>query len=891
MGLAEEFDADVVTLDAQDLAQLAGDYLGEGPEPTPHSIRSLGYETYKYGTDFAHEIEDLATDETLLSAVEEDIQNGMGGGLPGGMGEVSENPAFRVISFGGKMSPKRAIARLAEVISNGQVAPGPLSNIVGSGVASAGIQTGRTQTQSEIQLEDLKLSTLLEALVDANELKRSREPTKKSTVGTIKELTSGPSSGAASKKPKFFEFSISDEGTELDFSAALTDVQREHSSLEVRIRDSQPHTALPDRPKIIYIRDIKELNGTAYGSRIIQKLEDIVRKQRNAGQSVMILGTTSSLDLTPELTATAVRELQADGQAGFARTIVVPVLGESHDNFFAEARMTDASSIAKNALMQQSLSETEKIKFLRVNLRHIEDMMRNLDPEASRNVQQMQVKPFLSMFSEQYRWRVLTYDEVHRISLTAFGLHQLEPSHGLLNWAHVALAMSLLNVSDDMKFAYMKLKGYPAMKETSLRDKYREHLNKANTSSTSSKKLNVLKQLFFNPTTDTYTTTKPDNDTSPSKPSPEELKHQKKLRQIANTCNKYEKRLLQGIVNPDQIKTTFDQIHVPQDTLDAIRTLTSLSLIRPDAFNYGVLATEKVSGALLYGPPGTGKTLLAKAVAKESGSGVLEVSGSQIADKYVGEGEKNVTAIFSLARKMAPCVVFLDEADSILGSRSAGRERTSHREILNQFLKEWDGLSDTSVFVMVATNRPFDMDDAVIRRLPRRLLVDLPTEEDRKKILEIHLRGEKVGEGVDLGALAKKMPFYSGSDIKNVVVFAALACVREENERAVKMANDNANSESETETETKKNDPPSSLHLDPSKSYTFPPHRTLQPHHFEKAIQEVSASISDDMSSLKLIRKFDEQFGDRRGRKKKVGWGFGEVGAGGGGEEGRVRVG
>jgi len=345
--------------------------------------------------------------------------------------------------------------------------------------------------------------------------------------------------------------------------------------------------------------------------------------------------------------------------------------------------------------------------------------------------------------------------------------------------------------------------------------------------------------------------------------------------------------------DPDQIKTTFDQVHVPIETVDSIRTITSLSLLRPEAFSYGILATEKISGALLYGPPGTGKTLLAKAVAKESGSTVLEVSGSQIMDKYVGEGEKNVSAIFSLARKLSPCIVFLDEADAVFASRDAMQERASHRNILNQFLKEWDGLNDLSVFVMVATNRPFDLDDAVIRRLPRRLLVDLPTQADRKEILRIHLRGEQLDESVDLEDIAKRTPFYSGSDLKNISVSAALACVKEENEQAAKAAAEVVSgnggvttadsitshtvaSESPGSTPAQEvPQPKAALHLVPGQSYNFPEKRVLHARHFDKALQEISASISENMSSLNAIKKFDEQYGDRRGNKRRKDFGFG----------------
>ena len=240
---------------------------------------------------------------------------------------------------------------------------------------------------------------------------------------------------------------------------------------------------------------------------------------------------------------------------------------------------------------------------------------------------------------------------------------------------------------------------------------------------------------------------------------------------------------------------------------------------------------------------------------------------------YVGESEKNVRAIFSLARKLTPCIVFIDEADAILGARgssASGGNRTSHRELINQFLQEWDGMNETSAFIMVATNRPFDLDEASLRRLPRRLLVDLPTEGDREAILKIHLKDEILAPDVSMAKLAAQTPFYSGSDLKNVCVAAALTCVREEFDNAA--AANTTTSESTTTPST-------------SQPKTYPK-RILHPHHFTKALEEISASISEDMGSLSAIRKFDEKYGDRRGRRKRGGYGFRTVG-----EEGKEKEG
>jgi AAA+ superfamily predicted ATPase len=330
--------------------------------------------------------------------------------------------------------------------------------------------------------------------------------------------------------------------------------------------------------------------------------------------------------------------------------------------------------------------------------------------------------------------------------------------------------------------------------------------------------------------------------------------------------NEYEKRISSGHINRQNLRTTFEDVHVPKETISALKLLTTLALVRPDPFSYGVLAQDKIPGCLLYGPPGTGKTLLAKAVAKESGANMLEISGATINDKWVGESEKLIRAVFTLAKKISPCVVFIDEADSLLANRSMLGARASHRSHINQFLKEWDGLEETEAFIMVATNRPFDLDDAVLRRLPRRLLVDLPLQSDRTAILKILLKGETLDPAVSLEDLAKRSPYYSGSDLKNACVAAAMAAVEEENEAAAR-------------------------HTGPE-PYEYPKKRTLRQEHFDKALRQIPASISEDMQSLKQIRKFDEEYGaKKKGTKKTMGFGVGAEKKFADAEEVRIRRG
>ncbi|KAK4691537.1 hypothetical protein P7C71_g5485, partial [Lecanoromycetidae sp. Uapishka_2] len=453
----------------------------------------------------------------------------------------------------------------------------------------------------------------------------------------------------------------------------------------------------------------------------------------------------------------------------------------------------------------QTFPAMHKQRIKEINVRHIRDMLRRTAPNLAQvapivahwDLHMDSKTDFLSGLDES----IWPMERISRVTTTALGC--LEEPEEIMSSEHIERALNIIELSDNVKRDWI-------MAEKEQRKK---------------------KDKPFSDLTSGETT-------------------KERMRKLRKTCNDHEKKLLNGVVNPDDIRTTFDDVQAPPQTIDALKTLTSLSLVRPDAFTYGVLATDKIPGLLLYGPPGTGKTLLARAVAKESGATVLEVSGSDVYDMYVGEGEKNVKAIFTLAKKLTPCIVFIDEADAILGARSGGSNRTSHRELINQFLREWDGMNEMSAFIMVATNRPFDLDEASLRRLPRRLLVDLPQEEDREAILKIHLKDEILDPEVSLASLASQTPFYSGSDLKNLAVAAALACVREEFDAAASFKKSFAG------------------------SYEYPKKRILHPRHFTRAMEEISASVSEDMGSLSAIRKFDEKYGDRRGRRKRSGYGF-----------------
>jgi SpoVK/Ycf46/Vps4 family AAA+-type ATPase len=180
-------------------------------------------------------------------------------------------------------------------------------------------------------------------------------------------------------------------------------------------------------------------------------------------------------------------------------------------------------------------------------------------------------------------------------------------------------------------------------------------------------------------------------------------------------------------------------------------------------------------GLLLYGPPGCGKTYIARAVAGEMGAHFIPVSLADVLDMYVGNSERNVHALFQYARAHAPCVVFLDEVDA-LGQKRSQQRGSAARGSVNQLLTEMDGVAadNTGVFVLGATNHPWDVDIALRRpgRFDRMVLVLPPDEEARRAVLRHHLEGRPI-EGVDVAALAARTDGYSGADLAYVCEVAA----------------------------------------------------------------------------------------------------------------------
>ncbi len=212
----------------------------------------------------------------------------------------------------------------------------------------------------------------------------------------------------------------------------------------------------------------------------------------------------------------------------------------------------------------------------------------------------------------------------------------------------------------------------------------------------------------------------------------------------------------------------------------AIREAIVYPVRRPDLFPLGW-----PRGILLFGPPGCGKTMLAAAVANEIDGVFLQVDATNIMSKWLGEAEKNVAKIFKFAREKSsegiPVIIFIDEIDALLGVFSS--EVGGEVRVRNQFLKEMDGLRDKDskhhVYVIGATNKPWKLDEAFVRRFNKRIYIPLPNKETRIQLFKLYLKNLRIENNIDYEKLADLTEGYSGSDIRDVVIEAHNRVIRE----------------------------------------------------------------------------------------------------------------
>ena len=216
------------------------------------------------------------------------------------------------------------------------------------------------------------------------------------------------------------------------------------------------------------------------------------------------------------------------------------------------------------------------------------------------------------------------------------------------------------------------------------------------------------------------------------------------------------------------------------EQIKEVRDAIELSLEKPEEFEkFGI---QPPKGVLLTGPPGTGKTMLAKAVASQTNATFLGLVGSELAQKYIGEGGRMVRELFALARKKSPCIIFIDEIDAI-GSKRLDSSTSGDREVqrtLMQLLSELDGFDSLeNVKVIAATNRPELLDKALLRpgRFDRIVEIPLPNIEGRESIFNVHARKMPLDKNVDFGKLSIITEGYSGAEIKAVIIDVGMKAI------------------------------------------------------------------------------------------------------------------
>ncbi|XP_034249792.1 spastin isoform X2 [Thrips palmi] len=273
----------------------------------------------------------------------------------------------------------------------------------------------------------------------------------------------------------------------------------------------------------------------------------------------------------------------------------------------------------------------------------------------------------------------------------------------------------------------------------------------------------------------------------------------------------------------------WDDIAGQKVAKQALQEMVILPSLRPELFT-GLRAPSR--GLLLFGPPGNGKTLLARAVATECKATFFCISAASLTSKYVGEGEKLVRALFAVARELQPSIIFMDEVDSLLSERREGENEASRR-LKTEFLLEFDGLgtnSEERLLIIAATNRPQELDEAALRRFPKRIYVSLPDTLTRETLLR-HLLSKHNNplSGSELKKLADLTEGYSGSDLTALAKDAALGPIRELNPDQVR-------------------------NLDPKKV------RSISYEDFQESLRRIRHSVSP--GSLLLYQKWNEEHGD-----------------------------
>lgn len=253
------------------------------------------------------------------------------------------------------------------------------------------------------------------------------------------------------------------------------------------------------------------------------------------------------------------------------------------------------------------------------------------------------------------------------------------------------------------------------------------------------------------------------------------LNSERSVKIKSDDFNEYEAVIASNLINHNDIDINWKDIAGIDSIIKEIKKTVITPIVRSDLIAQSVLS-QPPKGVLLYGPPGCGKTMIAKAIAKESSLPFINLDISALTDKWYGESQKLATAVFSAAKKLSPCIIFIDEIESLLRSRN-NTDHEATAMMKTQFMTHWDGLmteQNSGVIIMGASNRPEDIDKAFLRRMPATFHIPLPNCEQRKKILNKILEKENYATNVDFNKLSNLTENYSGSDLRELCRTASL---------------------------------------------------------------------------------------------------------------------
>lgn len=248
--------------------------------------------------------------------------------------------------------------------------------------------------------------------------------------------------------------------------------------------------------------------------------------------------------------------------------------------------------------------------------------------------------------------------------------------------------------------------------------------------------------------------------------------------------------LSESMMETNATATSTDQIVTVTDTdvkwsdvagLETAKIVLKEAIILPKRFPDAFIGKRKAWGAILfYGPPGTGKTFLAKAVATESGSTFFSVTSADLVSKFIGESAQKVKKLFEMAREHKPSIVFVDEIEALCGARGGSNESESAKQVMQEFLTQMDGVgkSQRDIVVIGATNLPWDLDSAILRRFQKRIYIPLPDAQTRATIFRLSIGSEAMISSENIRRLSLITEGYSGADVKTIVAEALMYPLR-----------------------------------------------------------------------------------------------------------------